>query len=132
MMSEPCRETNSKKTVKPNQAQFSDSQASTIASSLALRLLKQQLQDWKLAIQSEQSVLEDKYSGMEVSMETLRKHNMCLQDMLTQVNSLALLHTASHALLSQPSTPTKVQGRFPAGGCRTLLLQSLQSCNSLS
>lgn len=133
MMSEPCRETNSKKTVKQNQAQFSDSQTSTIASLLALRLLKQQLQDWKLAIQSEQSVLEDKYSGMEVSMETLRKHNMCLQDMLAQVNSLALRDTANHALLSQQSTPTKVQGRLPAGGCRTLsaFLSSLQSWNSL-
>lgn len=120
MMSEPCRETNSKKTGTQNQAQFTNSQASTIAPLLALRLLKQQLQDWKLAIQSEQSVLEDKYSGMEVSMETLRKHNMCLQDMLAQVNSLSLLDTANHALLSQQSPTTKVQGRSPAGGCRTL------------
>lgn len=130
MMSEPCSETNSKKTVKQNQAQLTDSQVSTFASLLVLRLLKQQLQDWKLAIQSEQSVLEDKYSGMEVSMETLRKHNMCFQDMLAQVNPLALLDTANHALLSQQSTPTKVQGRLPAGGCRTLS-DSLQSRNSL-
>lgn len=131
MTSEPCRETNSKKRVKPNQAQFTNSQASTTASLLALRLLKQQLQDWKLAVQSEQSVLEDKYSGMEVSMETLRKHNMCLQDMLAQVNSLSLLHTANHALLSQQSTPTKGQGRLSAGGWRTLslFLYSLQSWN---
>lgn len=121
MMSEPCRETNSEKRGKQNQAQFSHSQTSTPASLLALRLLKQQLQDWKLAVRSEQSVLEDKYSGMEVSMETLRKHNMCLQDMLAQVNSLALL--------SQQPRPTKVQGRLPAGGCRTLsvFLYSLQS-----
>lgn len=51
-------------------------------------------------------------------METLRKHNMCLQDMLAQVNSLSLLDTANHALLSQHPTPTKVQGRWPAGGCQ--------------
>lgn len=99
MMSEPCRETNSEKTEKQNQPQFTDSHLSTIASLLALRSLKQQLQDWKLTIQSEHSVLEDKYSGMEVTMETLRKHNVCLQDMLTQVNSLSLLNTADHTTL---------------------------------
>lgn len=83
---------------KQNQPQFTDSHLSTTASLLALRLLKQQLQDWKLTIQSEHSVLEDKYSGMEVTVETLRKHNMCLQDMLTQVNS-SLLNTADHTTL---------------------------------
>ncbi|TWW63769.1 Dystrotelin [Takifugu flavidus] len=79
------------------------------------QLLKQQLHDWRRAIQSEQSVLEDKYSGMEVSMETLRKHNMCLQDMLAQVNSLSLLDTANHALLSQQPTPTKALDKMEAG-----------------
>lgn len=41
----------------------------------------------RVAVQSEQGILEDRCSEMEVSMETLRQHNVQLQKMLTQVSS---------------------------------------------
>ncbi|KAM8722306.1 dystrotelin isoform 1-T1 [Acanthopagrus schlegelii] len=47
-------------------------------------LLEQQLQAWRLTVQSEQGILEDRCSEMEVTMETLKEHNLCLQGMLTQ------------------------------------------------
>ncbi|MED6244775.1 hypothetical protein ATANTOWER_023782 [Ataeniobius toweri] len=47
-------------------------------------LLEQQLGAWRLTIQSEQGVLEDRCSEMEVTVETMRQHNVRLQDMLTQ------------------------------------------------
>ncbi|KAK5607505.1 hypothetical protein CRENBAI_019179 [Crenichthys baileyi] len=47
-------------------------------------LLEQQLGAWRLTIQSEQGVLEDRCSEMEVTVETMRQHNDRLQDMLTQ------------------------------------------------
>ncbi|KAL7369477.1 hypothetical protein ABVT39_000096 [Epinephelus coioides] len=47
-------------------------------------LMEQQLQAWRLTVQSEQSILEDRCSEMEVTMETLREHNLRLQSMLTQ------------------------------------------------
>lgn len=85
VMSGTCRETNGEK----NKNNQSNSTILPINScfSASLRLLKQQLQDCKLAIQPQHSSLEDRYSGMEAAMETLRKQNMCLQDMLEQVNS---------------------------------------------
>lgn len=52
---------------------------------VVFRLLEQQLQAWRLTVQSEQGILEDRCSEMEVSMETLREHNLSLQGMLTQV-----------------------------------------------
>ncbi|MEQ2168185.1 hypothetical protein GOODEAATRI_011706 [Goodea atripinnis] len=51
---------------------------------LSHRLLEQQLGAWRLTIQSEQGVLEDRCSEMEVTVETMRQHNVRLQDMLTQ------------------------------------------------
>lgn len=54
---------------------------------VVLRLLEQQLQAWRLTVQSEQGILEDRCSEMEVTMETLKEHNLCLQGMLTQVNT---------------------------------------------
>ncbi|XP_033471774.2 dystrotelin isoform X1 [Epinephelus lanceolatus] len=47
-------------------------------------LMEQQLQAWRLTVQSEQSILEDRCSEMEVTMETLREHNLRLQSTLTQ------------------------------------------------
>ncbi|XP_026185234.1 dystrotelin [Mastacembelus armatus] len=47
-------------------------------------LLEQQLQAWRITVQSEQGMLEDRCSEMEVTMETLRQHNVRLQGMLTQ------------------------------------------------
>lgn len=54
---------------------------------LFFRLMEQQLQAWRLTVQSEQSILEDRCSEMEVTMETLREHNLRLQSTLTQVNT---------------------------------------------
>lgn len=47
-------------------------------------LLEQQLQVWQLTVQSEQGILEERCSEMEVTMETLKEHNLRLQGMLTQ------------------------------------------------
>ncbi|KAI3366241.1 hypothetical protein L3Q82_010058, partial [Scortum barcoo] len=47
-----------------------------------LLLLEQQLQVWRLTVQSEQGILDDRCSEMEVTMETLREHNLHLQSML--------------------------------------------------
>ncbi|GAA6230037.1 dystrotelin [Lates japonicus] len=47
-------------------------------------LLEQEMQAWRLTIQSEQGILEDRCSEMEVTMETMRQHNLRLQGMLTQ------------------------------------------------
>ncbi|KAG7264385.1 hypothetical protein CRUP_022221, partial [Coryphaenoides rupestris] len=47
-------------------------------------LLEQELQVLRVAVQSEQGILEDRCSEMEVSMETLRQHNVQLQKMLAQ------------------------------------------------
>ncbi|XP_029030286.1 dystrotelin [Betta splendens] len=47
-------------------------------------LLEQELQTWKLTVQSEQGLLEDRCSEMEVNMETLRQHHLRLQGLLTQ------------------------------------------------
>ncbi|KAM6958001.1 uncharacterized protein LKV04_022139 [Tautogolabrus adspersus] len=48
------------------------------------RLLEQQLQAWQLTVQSDQSILEDRCTEMEVTMETMREQNLKLQGMLTQ------------------------------------------------
>uniref|UniRef100_A0A4W6G0W2 ZZ-type domain-containing protein n=1 Tax=Lates calcarifer TaxID=8187 RepID=A0A4W6G0W2_LATCA len=53
-----------------------------------VRLLEQEMQAWRLTVQSEQGVLEDRCSEMEVTMETMRQHNLHLQGMLTQVTHL--------------------------------------------
>ncbi|XP_026218787.1 dystrotelin [Anabas testudineus] len=47
-------------------------------------LLEQELQVWRLTVQSEHGLLEDRCSEMEVTIETLRQHHLCLQKMLTQ------------------------------------------------
>ncbi|KAM7365880.1 hypothetical protein PAMP_016773 [Pampus punctatissimus] len=47
-------------------------------------LLEQQLQAWRCTVQTEQGILENRCSEMEVTMETLREHNDRLQGMLTQ------------------------------------------------
>ncbi|XP_070849993.1 dystrotelin [Chaetodon trifascialis] len=69
-------------------------------------LLEQQLQAWRVTVQSEQGVLEDRCSEMEVSMETLREHNLCLQGMLTQ--ALNKMEARQHANNTPQSavTPT--------------------------
>ncbi|XP_017296414.1 dystrotelin, partial [Kryptolebias marmoratus] len=58
-------------------------------------LLEQQLQAWRLTVQSEQGVLEDRCSEMEVTMDTLRQHNDRLQGMLVQ--ALNKMETQQHA-----------------------------------
>lgn len=49
------------------------------------RLLEQQLGAWRVTVQSDQGILEDRCSEMEVTMATMRQHNERLQDMLNQV-----------------------------------------------
>ncbi|XP_070712348.1 dystrotelin [Pempheris klunzingeri] len=58
-------------------------------------LLEQQLQAWRLTVQSEHSVLEDRCSQMEVTMETLREHNLRLQGVLSQ--AVNKMETQQHA-----------------------------------
>lgn len=53
---------------------------------LPIRLLEQELQAFRLSVQSEQGILEDRCAEMEVTMETLRRHNAHLQEMLKQVS----------------------------------------------
>ena len=59
------------------------------------RLLEQELQVLRVAVQSEQGILEDRCSEMEVTMETLRQHNDQLQKRLAQVIS-DLVNAISH------------------------------------
>nr|XP_040039609.1 dystrotelin isoform X1 [Gasterosteus aculeatus aculeatus] len=47
-------------------------------------LMEQQLHVLRLNVQSEQGILEDRCSGMEVTMETLKEHNLRLQRSLMQ------------------------------------------------
>ncbi|XP_056226361.1 dystrotelin isoform X3 [Seriola aureovittata] len=47
-------------------------------------LLEQEMQALRLTVQSEQGILEDRCSEIEVTMETLRQHNLRLQGMLTR------------------------------------------------
>ncbi|RVE75531.1 hypothetical protein OJAV_G00017940 [Oryzias javanicus] len=47
-------------------------------------LLEQQMRAWQLTVQSEHSLLEDRCTDMEGTLETLRHHNNRLHDMLTQ------------------------------------------------
>ncbi|XP_062417455.1 dystrotelin [Pungitius pungitius] len=47
-------------------------------------LMEQQLQVLRLNVQSEHGILEDRCSGMEVTMETLKEHNLRLQHSLMQ------------------------------------------------
>uniref|UniRef100_A0A674A164 Dystrotelin n=1 Tax=Salmo trutta TaxID=8032 RepID=A0A674A164_SALTR len=49
------------------------------------RLLERELQVWRVTVQSEQGSLEDRCSEMEANMDTLRQHNLRLQDMISQV-----------------------------------------------
>ncbi|KAM6893542.1 dystrotelin [Xenentodon cancila] len=47
-------------------------------------LLEQQLHAWRHTVQSEHGLLDDRCSHVEVTIETLRRDNIRLQDMLTQ------------------------------------------------
>ncbi|XP_027866403.1 dystrotelin [Xiphophorus couchianus] len=58
-------------------------------------LLEQQLGAWRLTVQSDQGILEDRCSEMEVTMETMRQHNERLQDMLNQ--ALRKMEAQQHA-----------------------------------
>ncbi|XP_014904768.1 dystrotelin isoform X2 [Poecilia latipinna] len=58
-------------------------------------LLEQQLGAWRLTVQSEQGILEDRCSEMEVTMATMRQHNERLQDMLNQ--ALRKMEAQQHA-----------------------------------
>lgn len=51
-----------------------------------IRLLEQELQTFRLTVQSEQGILEERCSEMEVTVETLMRYNAQLQGMLTQVS----------------------------------------------
>ncbi|XP_045898191.1 dystrotelin-like [Micropterus dolomieu] len=59
------------------------------------RLLEEHLQAWRLAVQSEQGILEDRCSEMEVTMDKLREHNLSLQGVLTQ--ALNRMEAQQHA-----------------------------------
>ncbi|XP_071186597.1 dystrotelin isoform X3 [Salvelinus alpinus] len=56
------------------------------------RLLERELQVWRVTVQSEQGSLEDRCSEMEANMETLRRHNLRLQDMISQALSISGTH----------------------------------------
>ncbi|XP_061760630.1 dystrotelin [Nerophis ophidion] len=47
------------------------------------RLLEEEMKVWRLAVQSEHSVLEERCTEMEITMEAVREHNCHLQVMLT-------------------------------------------------
>ncbi|XP_029986449.1 dystrotelin [Sphaeramia orbicularis] len=71
-------------------------------------LLEQQVHAWRLAVQSEQGVLEDRCSEMEVTMETLRQHNLRLQSMLTQaLQKMEAQHDRTDGHHGNPSTDTR-------------------------
>ncbi|XP_053734872.1 dystrotelin [Synchiropus splendidus] len=53
-------------------------------------LLEQELQVWRLTVQSEHGVLEDRCAQMEAMMERLMEKNHCLQESLSQVYRTAL------------------------------------------
>ncbi|XP_028255038.1 dystrotelin [Parambassis ranga] len=70
-------------------------------------LLEQQLQAWRLTVQSEQGILEDRCAEMEVTMETLRQHNNRLQAMLTQaLNKMAAQQDTNNSPQSVNTTLT--------------------------
>ncbi|XP_057679673.1 dystrotelin-like [Corythoichthys intestinalis] len=49
------------------------------------RLLEDQLEVCRLTFQSEQGALKERCAEMEVTMESVREHNLCLQATLTQL-----------------------------------------------
>ncbi|XP_052371548.1 dystrotelin isoform X3 [Oncorhynchus keta] len=55
-------------------------------------LLERELQVWRVTVQSEQGSLEYRCSEMEANMETLRQHNLRLQDMMSQALSMSGTH----------------------------------------
>lgn len=59
-----------------------------------LRLLEQQLQAWRLSVQSEQSILEKGCCGVEGNVEVLRRETGWLEGLVTQV-IFDLLHQFS-------------------------------------
>ncbi|KAM3857263.1 dystrotelin [Diretmus argenteus] len=74
-------------------------------------LLDHELQGWRVAVQSEQGILEDRCSEMEVTMETMRQHNLRLQDMLTKALSRAEAHQLAHNTQGESdSTPPSEPG----------------------
>ncbi|XP_019716275.1 dystrotelin-like isoform X3 [Hippocampus comes] len=48
------------------------------------RLLEEQLQVWRLTVQSEQGILKERCTEMEVTLETVQEHNIRLQATLIQ------------------------------------------------
>ncbi|XP_041822611.1 dystrotelin [Chelmon rostratus] len=87
-------------------------------------LLEQQLQAWRVTVQSEQGMLEDRCSEMEVTMETMREHNLCLQGMLTQ--ALNKMEARQHA----DKRPQKQQnGAEGAGSQEENCLSEEEDCD---
>ncbi|XP_039979036.1 dystrotelin isoform X2 [Xiphias gladius] len=68
-------------------------------------LLEREMQVLRLTVQSEQGILEDRCSEMEVTMETLRQHNVRLQGMLTQ--ALNKMEAQQHANNTPHSVDTE-------------------------
>lgn len=64
---------------------------------MVLRLLDQQLQAWRISVQSEQSILEKRCTGVEGTLESLRRETKWLEGVLTQVTSDDL-HLFTHGL----------------------------------
>ncbi|XP_049611465.1 dystrotelin [Syngnathus scovelli] len=61
------------------------------------QLLEEQLQVWHLAVQSEQCMLKERCAEMEVTMETVKEHNIHLQTTLTQtLNKLELQQSGNN------------------------------------
>uniref|UniRef100_A0A3B4X3I3 Dystrotelin n=1 Tax=Seriola lalandi dorsalis TaxID=1841481 RepID=A0A3B4X3I3_SERLL len=70
-------------------------------------LLEQEMQALRLTVQSEQGILEDRCSEIEVTMETLRQNNLRLQGMLTRE---VLMKDESSEDEQQSPSPTIHQG----------------------
>ncbi|KAF0046357.1 hypothetical protein F2P81_002886 [Scophthalmus maximus] len=85
-----------------------------------LRLLEQEMQAWRLTVQSEQGILEDRCSGMEVTMETLRRQNVCVQGLLTQtLNKMEAQQRANDTERGEEEEEEVLTDDSSEDGCQT-------------
>ncbi|KAG7471685.1 dystrotelin isoform X1 [Solea senegalensis] len=67
-------------------------------------LLEQEMWAWRITVQSEQSILEDRCSEMEVAVKTLRQQNISLEGALTQ--ALNKMEAEQHMTHTDVTTET--------------------------
>ncbi|XP_035494802.2 dystrotelin isoform X2 [Scophthalmus maximus] len=83
-------------------------------------LLEQEMQAWRLTVQSEQGILEDRCSGMEVTMETLRRQNVCVQGLLTQtLNKMEAQQRANDTERGEEEEEEVLTDDSSEDGCQT-------------